>query len=198
MINNSKYVSPEFIWSRLTAMIKNREFTLPEVAKWCADCVVYEIRKIEDMMLFDNVELAVSKRRSLVPPNMFRIVDVFYRGKRIQYNNMGQYLNFKDQIDKVMIRYYGVPIDPDSGYILIAKDQQKACLYYCMKMLYFEDFMENKLGGGQWQTIELELEDGIDKARGSMRNVNHLDEIELIEIMGNMVAKIGQMSHDIM
>ena len=196
MINN-KYVSPEYIFSRLASLIKNKEYTLPEVARWCADCVVYEIKNVEDMLLFEDVQLHVKNQKALAPDNMFRLLEVRRNGQMVPFRHDGKYLFFKSSFDKVTVRYYGVPIDPETGYVLIGKDQQKACLYYCLKMLNTEDFLAGKVPMAAWQHIDNEFTDGVSKALGSNRNQSRNDDAELSEIMANMIVKIGHMSSNL-
>ena len=124
--------------------------------------------------------------------NIAYLKDVKHQGERISYKVSGDYIYFGNNIKDVHITYAGIPMDSETGYVLVPFSSAKACRLYCIKNLLFEDYLAGKVHGYTYQQIERDMFEAIHQAQASLDDMDVAEEIEIMKIMNNMVFKVGE------
>lgn len=202
MINNNRYTSYLDIWARLSRVHTTKQFSPNEVIEWCAEVEHDILEDIEGFALYKQVPLVVNNLQALLPCNLFRLMEVFISNdRRIKYSNQGDFIMF-DSIqtfnknnqgqDIVYISYYGIPVDPKTGYPLIKKGHELACEAYCTWKVYYEDFLIGKIDANRWSFINQQKENELNAAMNGFRHWDkaQLEQISIIKM--NMIPRIGQ------
>ena len=188
----NKYTNASKIYNRLVSKHKVKIFQEADIVEWCAECEINEIKTAPEWYLFKDIKLHVHNHQALQPCNIYRLLDIMDdKGQRINYSDNGTYiqLGLNTTYHHIFISYYGLPIN-EKGEPVIVKGHEKACEYYCIKVLYEEDFMTNIIDGQRWQYILSEYEDGLIKARSVMRNLSRNKIEEMMRIQYNMVQNV--------
>jgi hypothetical protein len=186
---NTKFSKASVILSRLKRLAPSKTFSPVDVIEWSSECVVEELKMAPAWYTYKKVALTVTNGKALLPCNLYRLLDVYDRmSKRVKYDDSsGSYLVFEGYSDTyIYINYYGLPIDSD-GMILIPKGSEKACTYYCLKMVYQDDYMTNKINGQQWQMIDEEYNQGQRQAWSNIKGLSRNEEEELQQMNYNFV-----------
>jgi len=140
-----------------------------------------------------------------LPCTLFKLLDVYFSPtlngidvQRITYNNNGSYINFatnqKFQVDNnsnsiVYIKYYGLAIDPHTGYPLIKKGHEQACEAFCIKKIFLADFYAGRLNGNIWSDILQELNNQLQTVKNPFRHMSNQDMLRMQKIRFNMIQK---------
>ena len=183
-IYNNKYTKAVEIFLRISSKHKAKQLDINNFIEWCAECELQEIRSAPEWFLFKGIILTVTDHKALVPCNVYRLLDIMDdQGRRLNHYYDGTYirLNTDSGLSRISINYYGIPID-EEGHPLIVKGHEKACEYYCLKMLYEEDYLLGKIDANRWSYILNEYADGVIKAVNNYRNLtrNEMEEMETI------------------
>lgn len=193
-IFNTKYTKAIEIASRISARFKSKKVDINDIIEWCAQCEIQEIRSAPEWFLYKDVNIEVKNYQALVPCNLYRLLDVMGDNNmtRIKYYYDGTYIRLDNNYGyaSIYINYYGLPID-DQWRPLIIKGHEKAVEYFCIKMLFEEDFIQGKMNATQWQYILSEYEMGLAKAYHSKKNLSRNEIAEMTQIQFNMIQKIG-------
>lgn len=182
-IDSSKYVRVENIYQRLTKIIKQREIPMFDIVDWCAECELDEIGIVRDMWKYTDVEVTIADYQSALPTNCWHVIAVKKNNQPVNFYNNGNYLNFKYNYSNVYLDYYGVPIDSDTGYPLIVRGHEDACMKYCLKMLFTEDYLTGAIDQNRWNTIENSYQDALSLATSKSSRISKNERIKVLEAM---------------
>ena len=94
--------------------------------------------------------------------------------------------------DIVFTNYWGIPVDPQTGYPLIKKGHELACEAYCVWKLYTEDFLTNKIDANRWMYIVGEKDRELNAAQNGFRQWDRKDLERISMIKMNMLPRVGQ------
>ena len=199
MYKNFQYATAEMVHQSLSRRIKNKNFSVSDVATWCAECLREEVRDfMKRDLIVRNYPLKVERKRAKLPGNISVIKAVKHDGEFIRYKVSGAYLFFADDIKEVHISYAGLPIDSDTNYVLIPRGAFKACRAYCEKNIFYEDYMLGRTDGQRYGLILQELEMAVMEARNDLGDIDMADMAEHIKTMHNMVFKGGEVPEDLL
>lgn len=196
---NFQYVTAETIHQSIARRFKTINFSVSDVAMWCAECLREEIQPfmVRDLIV-KNFPLKVKNKQALLPSNIAYLKDVKCQGERVSYKVSGNYIYFRHDIKEAHITYAGMPIDNETGYMLIPYASVKACRLYCLKNLMYEDYLNGKMYAHSYRQIELDLNDAILQAQSSLDDMDISEELEHLQIMHNMVFKVGELPDSIL
>lgn len=196
---NFQYVTAETIHQSIARRYKNMSFSISDIALWCAECLREEIQPfmVRDLIV-KNFPLEVKNKQALLPENIVYLKDVKSEGVRIEYKISGRYIYFRSNIKKAEISYAGMPIDNETGYMLIPYSSMKACRLYCLRNLMHEGFLNGKVHANSYYDIERQLNETILQAQSSHDDMDMAEEIEHMQIMHNMVFKVGEIPESIL
>jgi hypothetical protein len=93
-LDNSKYVTMDVVYQRITQRIQNKQVDFYDVVEWSTDCIVNDIGWSRDMFEYRDVELTISDLQAAVPANCYRIECVKRNNAIVDYIDNGAYLNF--------------------------------------------------------------------------------------------------------
>ena len=193
MRENFKYLTVEGIHQSIARRFKHKNFGVSDVALWCAECLREEIQPfMAKDLIVKNYPLKVTNKQALLPMNIAYLKDVKSEGKRVNYKISGDYIYFAENLKQVEITYAGIPIDSETGYVLVPFYCAKACRLYCIKNLNYEDYLSGKMYVHSYQQIERDLADAIQAAQSALDDMDVAEEIEIMQIMHNMVFKVGE------
>jgi len=182
-IDSSKYVRVDVVYQRLTKIIKNKEIPFLDVVDWCSECELEEIGIVRDYYLFEDVELTIADLQAELPSNCARIIAVKRNHEPVTFYDNGNYLNFKQNYTNVYIDYYGIPVDSDSGYPLIIRGHEDACMKYCLKMLFYGDFIAGDIDYNRWMVINSDYENALSLVPSKSDRTTKNDRIKLLDTM---------------
>jgi hypothetical protein len=141
---------------------------------------------------YKNYELKIDDLSALLPCNISRLLKVRLKedgASYIGYSSNGVRLIFKstltftkneDDEDVVYIDYYGVPVDETTKYPLVLVDHAEACVAYCRKELYYEDYMTGKIDANRYMFLEQQWQTQLTTAEAN--GAGDLDEKEKMEV----------------
>jgi hypothetical protein len=152
-----------------------------------------------------EVPLAVVKGQALLPCNVHRILDVYYKYQNLEYgiSSTGAYLvniKYKDSRkefdeDYVYINYVGTPIDETTGYPLIVKGHENACETFCKLRTFEEDMVLGKFSPQLWQAWDRKFSFQIQNAAYAVyRHKTRSYAQELLNIRANAIPQIGRLT----
>jgi len=182
-MDNTKYVQVDVIYQRLTQRIKKCQIDFYDVAEWCTDCMINEIGYSKDMYEYRDVLLTISDYQAAVPTNCFRIECVKRNDRIVNYINNGAYLNFEYNYTNVYIDYWAIPTDADTGLPVVPRGYEDACMWYCLKSLNLEDYLEGTMDQNRWNTINTELEVAKAKALANSSKLDRNTRIKMLRAM---------------
>ena len=198
VIDNSRYVSTEFVHSYLARTYKDTNFSKADVAEWCGDLVSHAC-DIDSLVIYEEDEMTIENNMVELPCFLSRLFDVYYDKTNSNtimehIGNNGRYLYGFPEIlkngDKVYIDYAGLPVT-ENGDILIPKQYELACRKYCMIQIKEEDVINGNFPMQIHQMWKQELSNMIDAAKQKMTNYKTSDFNKLLRIRGNMINKLG-------
>jgi len=200
--NNKKYTSYLDIWARISRVHTLKNPSKNEIIEWCAEVEHDVLEDIEGFHPYKKVPVPVVNLQALLPCNVYRLLDVFVgNDRRIPYEDNGDFIAFdslqtyskndKGQ-DIVFINYWGIPVDPETGYPLIKKGHELACEAYCVWKLYTEDFMTGKIDANRWMYLVGEKDRELNAAQNGFRQWDRKDLERISMIKMNMLPRIGQ------
>lgn len=196
---NFQYVTAETIHQSIARRFKNKNFGISDIASWCAECLREEVQPfmVRDLIV-KNHPLEVKNKQALLPVNIAYLKDVKHEGERIEYKVNGAYIFFRHSIKTVHISYAGLPIDNETGYMLIPYSSVKACRLYCIKNLVYEEYISGKMHYHSYQQLERDLNEAILQAQSSHDDMDMAEQIEHHQIMHNMVFKVGELPESLL
>ena len=206
--NNTKYTSYLDIAQKLSREFPDKTDNInpADIAAWCAECETDYIGDIESHREYIDFPIIVNNFQALLPCTLFKLLDVYYSPyssginvQRVTYNNNGSYINFatnqkfatdNDGNDIIYIKYYGLAIDPLTGYPLIKKGHEQACEAFCTKKIFLSDFYSGRLNGNIWGDILQELNNQLQTAKTPFRHMSNQDMLRMQKIRFNMIQKL--------
>jgi len=212
MISSVYFTSPEIIQNKLVRRYRKiKEFHIDDIVEWCGDVETNYINDVDLMVRFKNVPLTVTNGNVLLPCNIHRIIDVYTEGDRIidfKLNSSGAYmtdLKYHDSFDSefdettIYLNYVGIPVDPETGYVLIAKGHEIACETFCLMRAFEEDVAMGKFNMNFWARWEAQFPGQIINALSNPfrhKTQQHLKDLETIRF--NALPRIGkvELSHE--
>ena len=205
MIQDQKFVTAKTIMDRVARVHKHKvnEFHENSFVEWCAECEIEYVCDTESKVLYKAYEIKVENLQALLPCNLHRILDVCASNDmldRIEFYNNGAYIEFDDDAsfssdsfgnDVVYISFYGIKLDQDTGFPVIKRTNLQVCEAFCVKKIYTEDYMLNKIDANRWYELIVEFENQLGACKGGFKDVSRNDMEWHSRIIGNIVNKIG-------
>jgi len=187
---NAKYATIQEIFARVTSVIKQKKINAADVVEWAVQCETEYIDNFESYFLYLKVKLDVRDKMARVPYFKARILDVYQdpdkKGSQVNYYDSGRYLILDSSYDKdyIYINFIGIPIDEDSGYPLIRKGHEEACVAHIICNLYREDFYNGKINQAQWYEMKEERRTQVEAAKYNFGDYSRrdLDNIKAITL----------------
>lgn len=203
MQSNQKYTTAENIMARLSSTIKNKVFDIEDIVQWCAECTIEVIGSPMAMHKYNKLKLVVEHQKALLPCNVYRLLDVFNHGDvRIEeYYNDGTHIIFNssqnfdtDQLGQnvVYVNFLGIAVDTKTGYPLILRGHELACVAYCTKQLYREDFYSGKIPLTVWRDITDEASIQCAAANNGFRHHTNDDMRNMLLQVHNMIPRMKE------
>jgi|GEM_PF-2856267 hypothetical protein len=179
MKKNAKYISPEVIFNRLTKIIKGKSFEIGDVISWCAQVETEFLGDDYQLIKHEDKPFKIDKeKRVRVPNNLYRLFSVTNKsGTRLTYEYNGAYIFLPDSYTakEVHLNYTAIPIDPDTGYPLILRGHEPVCEAYCLRSMYYENYLNGEINQYQWNELVRSFED---KLAGAATGVRYMDADE--------------------
>lgn len=202
-MDNSKYTTAEEIMSMVNSVHKNKPTNITDFINWCSECEVNVIKEWHYKMLVLNEKIKVyPKGKVKIPCNVYRVIKLKDSPKDT-YNLLqtketnGSYIFIPDDtgdlIDGdyyVYMDYEGLPVDAESGLPLILKGHELACQAYCVKQLFYEDYLNNNIDENRWRAIQLDLDRHVAGSSTGMRHVSHADKEKYFQILFNLLQDV--------
>ncbi len=202
-MDNSKYTTAKEIMAMVNAVHKNKPTNLTDFINWCSECEVNVIKEWHYKMKFTNIRVEVNPAgRVKIPCNLYRVVKLKnsstdnYKLLSSEENN-GSYIFVPDDAGTeiegkkyLWMDYDGLPMDADTGLPLILKGHELACQAYCVKQLYYEDYLLEDIGEARWRAIENDLTKAVMGSATGMRHVDHAKKEKYFHILFNMVQDV--------
>ena len=206
MVNSVYYVSPEIIQNKCARRYRRiKEFHIDDIVEWCGEVETNLISDVDLMLQINYVPLSVVDGSVLLPCNIHKIVDCFTKGNRIvdfTLNSSGAYmtsLKYHDSFastfneDTLYLNYIGTPVDPNSGYPLIAKGHELVCETFCLIRSFEEDVAMGKFNANLWARWEEQIGGQIVNALSNpfrQKTQQYLKDLETIRF--NAIPRIGK------
>ena len=209
VVNNFKYTTYRNVLSRLHGLFPkkmsafNRE---DDIIEWCAQTELeilgdpYALRKYEKIQLGNHNQVAdtytINNLEVLLPANLHKLLAVYKEDfVKVRYESSpdGYHLNFStyDEPRECYIDYYGVAVEDDTGFPLIKKGNEDACLWNCAKNLFLEDYMNGELDATRWGEIIRNLDNEIKAAESDLSHFTDNELEQLQKIRYNITPRIG-------
>jgi len=191
---DAKYTNHIEIKARIARIHKHKEMSDEDILEWCAECCIEYIQDSSYYVEHLSVKLPVVNRIVQVPCYLHKINDLYYAISEpksvVRYIHNGSYLILEENYkrDYVFMNFWGLPIDPKTSYPLILKGHEQACQAFCVRNLYYEDFMTGKIDGQRWMYIVSEFEKHIQTARSGMKYFDNEDMRQQNIIQGNTLV----------
>lgn len=196
-MTNNLYVGIDSIMNVIAQRYKSVNLARSQVMEWSAYAQINELGVAKDFFFFQDVPLVLEDdsntkyKKAKMPCNIFRLLDVYDdNAVRVPYNTDGIYFYFKDPPTKVFIKYYGVPVT-EEGRPLFIDGHEVALAYYCLYNYYEELYMLQRIDGQRFSFIEQKWYDEREKARSILRRKDRGDIERMLQIISNMVPKVG-------
>lgn len=180
LLDNTKYVTMDVVYQRLTQRIKNKQIDFLDVVEWSTDCMINDIGWSKDMFEYRDVPLTITDLQAVIPGNCFRIECVKRNNAIVDYIDNGAYLNFTKNYLNVLIDYWAIPTDAETSYPLIPRGYEEACFWACLKALYLEEYLDGRLDANRWNTMDMEYSRACGRA---LSNTSHLTKNDRVRIM---------------
>lgn len=191
LIDTHKYTSPYVIMDRIARVHKNKQLNIDDIISWTAELEVNYLRDTNWMIKYINITFDVTNGYMVaLPCNLWRILDVYELDEvtRIQNINNGSYLSLLNgNWTQIKMNYYGVPVHPTEGYVLILKGHEEAHEAYCLTKLYEEDFMTGKIDANRWVELNQRLGHYITTCKNNTRYIQRNDYEELSMVAHNII-----------
>lgn len=198
------YVEADIIASRLNKLFQTKDFDRYLVSEWCAQVEVEYLCDIDIMWEFRAIPLTVGHDKMvLLPCNVYKIMELYDSNKDfLVYNRTETHLTeirnmFNDEEvkegDIIYISFKGVPVNKDTGDILIPSGHEPICETYCMKMAFMEEALLGKVDRTIYLDWDRKFSGQIQAVRSSYRNIDKANILRREIINGNMLPKIGRM-----
>ena len=202
-MDNSKYTTAEEIMAMVNSVHKNKPTNITDFINWCSECEVNLIKEYSYKMSIVNEKIKVNpKGRVKIPCNLYRIVKL-KDSSEDNYNliptkeNNGSYIFIPDETGEliddeyyVYIDYDGLRMDANTGLPLILKGHELACQAYCVKQIYYEDYLNSNIDENRWRAILLDLDKAVMGSSTGMRHVSHSDKENYFRILYNMIQDV--------
>ncbi len=180
-------VSCKTIAAMISRNNKHLIFDIADVVEWVGEAVVNigQFDAFRRYPPFEGEYQTITNHRLLLPCHMYRLLGVYRNNVEVsatEFVRNGAYLDFhRWDRENIQFDYIGVDVD-EEGYPYVDKSQLQACYWYCLKMLYLEDFINGKIDGNRFNYIDEQYAKYVAKAKGSFMNItrNEMDEIGMI------------------
>ena len=196
MVNNL-YIDIDGIMNVISSKYKSVNLSKSQVLEWSAYAQINELGVAHDFFFFKDIELTLEDdtntnyKKAIMPCNVFRLLDVYDNNvSRVSYRSDGEYFYFNDPPDKVYIKYYGLPVT-EEGRPLFIKGHEVALAYYCLYNHFEEPFILGEFDGQRFAYLEQRWFDEREKARSIFRRKTRGEIEEMLQIIANVVPKIG-------
>lgn len=193
--SNFEYTTYKDIYNRLKSQIRGKTIQELDVAQWCSECEVEQIGDVERFVEVLKEPITVTDYKALIPCNAFRILDVLDGGgNQINPQRNGAYVLLPSNYGytSIYLSYHAIATDPDTGYPLIKKGHEEACLAYCIYKAYYEDYLTKAIDGQQWNFIVQEKEGKIQATKyTAIRNMTIRDKERINRAHARMFERIG-------
>ena len=190
-MNTASYVKVGNIVARIARSHKNLVIDKYDVAEWCAE-VLSDVGEIGDMASVKNEPMVVKNHLGPLPCYLYRLEAVRQNGCLMDtkaYRRNGPYLRFDGDLIGVTIDYAAIAVD-DDGLPLIPGTHRAACYWYCLCMLYMEDYANGKMSQSLWMSWDIKYQNYVTQAKQSFVNktTNQMSEINMIR--HNMIRTV--------
>lgn len=194
------------IQGRLNAQWRGKDFDPQLVGQYCAEVEVEHICDVSVMWKFYKVPLEVGPSKMVLTPcNIYKIVELMDQyDERLIYNKTRTHLTnirnaerdedqYPDVGDTLYITYIGVPVDEETGMILIPSGHEIACETWNKIKFFEEDYANGNINGRLYETWLNTFPGQVDAIRGSFKEWDDTDLQYLNIIQGNILNMIGDM-----
>lgn len=168
---NNKYFTAAEIYVRLLSAfpIKGTQISKIQVMRWCSEVVAEYLTDPVGLILntkvqigeptsVDDPTLVIRSNRALVPPDVFKLENVFDEaGNKVKNSTyQGEYIQFSTTKtpQKCFIDYYSLPVDA-LGFPLVKRGYETACFAYCVKKMHEEDASVIPPRIQQWRWLQM-------------------------------------------
>ena len=199
-----QYVKASTVAGRLNRQYSHKQFDTHLLEEYCAQVEVEYVCDVDNMWEFRSVPLTVGfEKMVLLPCNVYKIIEL-YNGndERLIYNKTNTHLtniyNESDgeeveEEDVLYLSYYGIPVDKDTGEILIPSGHEPMLETFCKVKVFEEDALLGKIDRNVWNMWNAQFSGQLANVRGSFRNVDRHKMERLNIIQGNMLQRIGRL-----
>jgi len=200
----NQFIDSSTIAGRLNAQFKTIHFDPYLVGEYCARVEIEHVCDPDLMWRFREVPLTIGfEKMVLMPCNVYKIEDLYDDSdNHLTFDKTNTHLfNIRDKAtdveyeegDVVYINYIGVPVDKDTGQVLIPAGHEIACETFCKIMFFEEDRMLGIGDPNYWENLNVLFSNQVMAVRSDYRHTTneHLQKINIIR--GNMLSSIGRM-----
>jgi len=139
-------VSCKTIAAMISRNNKHLIFDIADVVEWVGEAIV-NIGQFDTFKRFPPKEgefHTITNHRVLLPCHIYRLLGVYRHNVEVsatEFTRNGPYLDFhRWDNEPLQFDYIGIDVD-EEGYPYVDRTQLQACYWYCLKMLYLEDFI---------------------------------------------------------
>lgn len=198
-MENQKYTTAEEIMNMVNRVHPSKKTSVTDFIEWCAECEANHIKEVHHKIKYEDVEIEVVDGKARIPCNNYRILRVKYdtgKGKLIDgISDNGAYIFIPDNASLykkenksyIYLDYEGLPVDGSNGMPLILKGHESACAAFCVKNLYYEDFLKGKLQQNAWGFIVNDFKEKLAGSSTGMRYVTENEKKKYFHTLANMV-----------
>lgn len=178
----------EDVLAKFNSRNKNLQIDKFDIIDWCSE-LVYQVGNLDYCDFFRGYPLTIKDQKVAKPCNFYKLDLVLIDNQHMNSNNFrerNKYIDFDKNYVNCFMDYYGIPIDAE-GYPEIAnEDVAEACYWYCMEMLFMDDFLTNNIDATRYQYILDSKEKCMNEASASLRRYNKNRQTKMNMIMLNM------------
>jgi hypothetical protein len=171
--------------SMLSRNHKGIIFNPDDIGQWCGECIEL-IGCYEALELITNEPVKITNGLGAAPCNAYRILKLNINGNCVPvYKIEAPYIKIPKYNGNATIDYLRIPLD-EEGYPKIDAAARQGCYYYCLAKIKYDDYLNGKLTVNAWADIN----NNMDKAKGTMRNVTIDDTNHLSAVMFNVTKGV--------
>lgn len=198
------WISHKVVFTNLQRIFKKKTFQEEDILNWCQEVEQLFVSDPDAMVQYLEIPLHVnSNRRVLLPSNVFKLIDVYEPTDVSGYNGTPAHVGFRKmpggivinrdvEGDRVMINFWGTPLDDDC-MPLIERVHQPACETYCKIQAFEEDMTMNKINQNLYFDWKQRFDGQIQGVKGGVEGWSSQDWAKMTIVMGDMLPKIGYM-----
>lgn len=193
---NAKYTTLEEIYARVTSLVKSKSINPADVVDWAIQCETEWIENYNSYVRYLKAKFVVSDYMVRIPPYKVRVLDVFEdpdkNSSRVQYYDNGSYLVLSSTYkkDHVYVNFIGLAIDEETGLPMIHKGSEEACVAHVIHNLFYEDYLNNNIDQGRYNTIAQTRDLQVRAAKSSFAQYDRQELREVLAISLNLTPHI--------